>query len=339
MFWLIDFFKLARIIQNSMTQTENFVLLNKEIHPGETKTVNLQIAQLHTMTELKIPIIVSHSNRKGPVVLLSAGLHGDEINGIEVVRQMIVEKVNRPQIGTIICMPLINIFGFVGQTREFPDGRDLNRVFPGSENGSLASQFAYNLMEHIIPHVDYVIDFHAGGRSRFNVPHVRVEQGNLELEKMAEAFQAPFLMYSDNIAGSFREACDKMGVKYLLFEGGKSLEINATVVEDAIAGTKRFLHSLNMLKDKFEVTLAEKPMITIESSNWLRADLSGLFKSYCQVGTFVEEGQTLALITDPYGFVETPVVAPNSGYIINENQAAIVYQGDAIYHISTRIKE
>jgi predicted deacylase len=320
-----------------MTQTENFVLLNKEIHPGETKTVNLQIAQLHTMTELKIPIIVSHSNRKGPVVLLSAGLHGDELNGIEIVRQMIVEKINRPQIGTIICMPLINIFGFVSQTREFPDGRDLNRVFPGSSNGSLASQFAYNLMEHIVPLVDYVIDFHAGGRTRFNVPHVRVQQGKPELEEMANAFQAPFLMYSDNVGGSFREACDRVGVKYLLFEGGKSLEINPIVVHEAIAGTKRFLHHLGMLKEKFDVPNAEKPMILIESSYWIRADLSGLFRSVAPFGEYVEEGEIIAWITDPYGFIETPVLAPNSGYIINENQGNIVYQGDAIFNISTKL--
>jgi len=321
-----------------MTQTEKFLILNKEINPGETKTVNLEIAQLHTMTELKIPIIVSHSNQKGPVVLLSAGLHGDEINGIEIVRKIIVEKINRPKIGTIICMPLINIFGFVGQIREFPDGRDLNRVFPGSANGSLASQFAYNLMEHIIPHVDYVIDFHAGGRARFNVPHVRVEQGKPELREMAEAFQAPFLMYSDNIPGSFRESCDKSGVKYLLFEGGKSLEINYEVVEEAIAGTKRFLNHLGMLKDKFEVPLPKQTMIRIEASNWIRAELSGMFHSITPVGTYVEEGQTLAWITDPYGFVETPVTAPHSGYVINENQAPIVYQGDAIFHLSSRIK-
>lgn len=322
-----------------MTQTENFILLNKEIQPGETKTVNLKIAQLHTMTELKIPIIVSHSTRKGPVVLLSAGLHGDELNGIEIVRQMIVEKINRPQIGTIICMPLINIFGFVGQTREFPDGRDLNRVFPGSANGSLASQFAYNLMEHIVPLVDYVIDFHAGGRARFNVPHVRVQEGKPELKEMADAFQAPFLMYSDNVGGSFREACDLAGVKYLLFEGGKSMDIDNYVVKVAIDGTKRFLNSLGMLKEKYEVPQVGNPMICIESSSWIRADLSGLFRSIVPYGKYVEEGETIAWITDPYGFVETPVLAPNSGYIINENQGPIVYQGYAIFNISTRLKE
>lgn len=320
-----------------MTQTERFHILDKEVLPGETKTVNLKIAQLHTMTELKIPIIVSHSDVKGPVVLLSAGLHGDEFNGIETVRQIIRKKINRPKKGTIICIPVINVFGFVNQSREFPDGRDLNRVFPGSREGSLASQFAYNLMEHIIPLVDYIVDFHAGGSSRFNAPQLRIEENQPELENLANAFQTPFLLYSKNIEGSFRESCDKLGKKYLLFEGGKSLDINKKIVQEAIDGTLRFLNHLDMLRDEFEVPKVDNQMIYIQDSTWIRADLSGLFQSISPTGVFVEEGQTIAWITDPYGSVEVPVLAPNSGYIINENQGAIVFQGDAIFHISTAL--
>ena len=321
-----------------MTQTENFKILNKEIKPGRTKTINLKIAQLHTMTELKIPVIVSHSDKKGPVVLFSAGLHGDEFNGIEIVRQMIQYGMNQPKRGTIICIPLVNVFGFVNQSREFPDGRDLNRVFPGSIDGSLASQFAFNLMQYIIPLVDYVIDFHAGGRSRFNAPQVRIEDGNPELEMIASAFHAPFLLYSKNIEGSFRESCDRSGVKYLLYEGGKSLDINQGVVQEGINGTKRFLKHLDMLQDHYEADEAQKPMIYIENSTWIRADFSGLFRSNAPTESFVEEGQVIAWITDPYGWVEKPVLAPLSGYIINENQGAIVFQGDAIFHISTKLK-
>lgn len=321
-----------------MTQTENFKILNTEIKPGTTETVNLKIAKLHTMTDLEIPVIVSHSVKNGPVILLSAGLHGDEFNGIEIVRQIIQKEINVPEIGTIICIPLVNVFGFVNQSREFPDGRDLNRVFPGSSNGSLASQFAYHLMHDIVPLVDYVIDFHAGGRSRFNVPHVRIEEDNFELKTMADAFQAPFLLYSKNIEGSFRSACDNLGVKYLLFEGGKSLEINKDVVLQAIYGTKRFLKYLGMLNEKHTEKSAERPMICIENSSWVRADYSGLFQSVVSAGAYVEENQTIAWITDPYGKVENPVLSPNSGYIINENQGAIVFQGDAIFNISTKLK-
>lgn len=322
-----------------MKQTENFEILNKEIQPGETKTVNLKIAKLHTMTELNIPIIVSHADKKGPVVLFSAGLHGDEINGTEIVRRIIHSKINSPKAGTIICIPIVNVFGFVNHAREFPDGRDLNRVFPGSSRGSLASQFAYNLLEFIIPKVDYVIDFHAGGSSRFNAAQVRIEENKPELEMMAAAFQAPFLLYSNNIDGSFRQACDHLGVKYLLFEGGKSLDINQEVADEGIKGVKRFLKHLGMLKDEHPIDIVTRPMIYVEHSTWVRAELSGLFRSIAPVGSYVEEGQTIAWITDPFGFIETPVLAPNSGYIINENQASTVFQGGAIFNLSTKLKD
>ncbi|MDD3771163.1 MAG: succinylglutamate desuccinylase/aspartoacylase family protein [Weeksellaceae bacterium] len=322
-----------------MSQAKNFSILNEKIRPGETRTLQLRIAQLHTMTELNIPVIVSHSKRKGPVVLLSAGMHGDELNGVEIIRQTIRSGLNQPQKGTIICIPIVNVFGFVNQSREFPDGRDLNRVFPGNETGSLASQFAYNLMTHIIPKVDYVLDFHAGGRSRFNAAQIRIEENKPELEEIAHTFQTPFLLYSKNIEGSFRESCDKLGVKYLLFEGGKSLDINQDITQSGINGIKRFLQYLNMLNSDFQVEEADRSMIYIQQSSWIRADSSGMFRSSTPVGSYVVENQEIAYITDPYGSFETPVLAPHSGYIINENQAPIVFQGDAIFHISTKLRE
>ena len=156
-------------------------LLGETILPGESKTIEVEIAKLHTMTKLKIPIIIERSKIEGPVVLFSAGLHGDEINGTEIVRQLIVNKINKPKCGTIICIPIINIFGFVNQSRQFPDGRDLNRVFPGSKNGSLASRFAHFLVKDVIPIVDYAVDFHAGGASRFNAAQIRIIPNKLEL--------------------------------------------------------------------------------------------------------------------------------------------------------------
>lgn len=322
-----------------LISNKEFTLLNKTIIPGETKIIDLNIATLHTMTELKVPVIVSRSIYDGPTVLLSAGLHGDELTGIEIVRQIIRRGINYPACGTIICIPLINVFGFVNQDRDFPDGRDLNRVFPGSANGSLASRFAYHLMQDIIPSVDYVIDFHAGGRSRFNVSQIRIEPNNPALDEVANAFLAPFLLYSENIDGSFREACDKVGVNYLLFEGGKALDIHEEVIEEGIQGTMRFLDNLNMLNPNFCSQIPYKPTVFIENSLWIRAQYSGLLHNYITNGTFVKEGAVLGIISDPYGTVEEPIIAPNDGYIICQNQAAIVFQGDAIYHISTKLKD
>ncbi len=266
---------------------------------------------------------------------MSAGLHGDEINGIEIVRQIIVKKINIPKTGTIICIPVINVFGFVNQTREFPDKRDLNRVFPGSKNGSLASRFAYYLLKEVIPHVDYAIDFHAGGARRFNAAQIRIVPDNPELKALADVFHAPFGLYSKNILGTFRNSCQKLGVKMLLFEGGKSLDIDSEITHQGLEGAKRVLKHFGMLNTQKKTSNPDKKTIYIEKSSWIRAKYSGMFHGCTKIGSYIEKGQLLATISDPYGKFEHKVKAPNSGYIINVNDAPIVFQGDAIYHIST----
>lgn len=317
-----------------MAINSTLTILGEEVLPGESKTITMEIARLHTMTKLKIPIIVERSKFPGPTILFSAGLHGDEINGIEIVRQTIVRKINKPKRGTIICIPVINIFGFVNQSREFPDGRDLNRVFPGSKKGSLASRFAYYMLEEVIPNVDYCIDFHAGGASRFNAPQIRIVPNNTELKELSDVFNAPFTLYSKHISGSFRSACDKMGVKMLLFEGGKSLDINHDITHEGIQGIKRFLQHFDMLNPHKKGPVANNDTVYIDKSSWVRARHSGLFQSKIKAGDFVHKGEVIAVITDPFGKFEHKVKAPNGGYIINANDGAIVYQGDAIFHLS-----
>jgi hypothetical protein len=321
-----------------MTASKPLVILKETILAGESKTINMEIAKLHTMNKLKIPIIVERSKLDGPTVLFTACLHGDEINGTEIVRQLIVQKINKPKRGTIICIPIINIFGFINKTREFPDGRDLNRVFPGSKTGSLASRFAYYILKDIIPHVDYAIDFHAGGASRFNAPQIRIVPENPELKELSDVFNAPFTLYSKNISGSFRNSCDKLGVKMLLFEGGKSLDINDEVTNDAIEGTKRFLDHLDMLNPRKKANIKSKKPIYIEKSNWVRAKYSGMFHGFVKIGSFIKKGELIATISDPYGKVEHKMKAPHDGYVINVNDAPIVYQGDAIFHVSTHLE-
>jgi uncharacterized protein len=313
------------------------IILGESILPGESKTIDMEIAKLHNSAKLKIPIIVQRSKIDGPVVLFSAGIHGDEINGTEIVRQIITKKINKPKKGTIICIPIVNMFGFINQSRQFPDGRDLNRVFPGSKKGSLASQFAYHILTEIMPHVDYAIDFHAGGAGRFNAPQIRLEPNNAELKILADIFNAPFTLFSKNIAGSFRNASKKSNVKMLLFEGGKSLDINNSIVNEGLEGIKRFLEHLDMLNAKHRTIKSKEDSIYIEKSTWIRANSSGLLHNAICISSFVKKGTVLATITDPFGKFERKVKAPNDGYIINANHSPIVYQGDAIYHISKTI--
>ena len=322
-----------------MKKREAITILGESIYAGESKTIDMEIARLHSTTKLKIPVIVERSLVEGPVVLFTAGIHGDEINGVEVVRQLIIQKINKAQKGTIICIPIVNMFGFVNKSREFPDGRDLNRVFPGSKKGSLASRFAHHILEEIMPVVDYAVDFHAGGASRFNAPQIRIAPNNPELKKLADIFDAPFTLYSKNISGSFRNSSEKMNVKMLLFEGGKSLDIDKTVAAEGVNGVKRLLTHLDMLSANHVPEKQKKKTIYIEKSGWLRAKCSGLFHDNNLIGCFVQKGVVLGTITDPFGKFEQKVKAPNDGYIINANHSPIVYEGDAIYHMSNTIED
>jgi uncharacterized protein len=317
-----------------MKKIDSITILGESIKSGESKTIDMEIARLHTTTKLKIPVIIERSKIEGPVVLFTAGIHGDELSGVEIVRQLIIQKINKPKTGTIICIPIVNMFGFVNKSREFPDGRDLNRVFPGSKKGSLASRFAHHILEEILPSVDYAVDFHAGGASRFNAPQIRIAPHNEELKILADAFDAPFTLLTKNIHGSFRSASEKLQVKMLLFEGGKSFDIDKAVTAEGVNGAKRLLAHLDMIGEKHQVEQQKKQTIYIEKSGWLRAKCSGLFHDKNLIGCFVEKGTVLGLITDPFGKFEQKVKAPSNGYVINANHSPIVYEGDAIYHIS-----
>lgn len=314
---------------------DDLIILGKKIGLGESKTIQFSFAKLYTSTTVEVPIIVERAKKKGPVLLLTAGIHGDEINGVEIVRQLIAKKINKPKRGTIICVPVVNIFGFLNADRTFPDGRDLNRVFPGSKTGSLASRVAYHFTKEILPHADYCFDFHTGGAQRFNAAQIRVAPGEPELLSLAEVFNAPFTVLSSNIDKSYRATCAKMGKPTLLFEGGKSLESDKHIVKEGVDGMMRILAHFDMLSDAHSLNASVAPSVLIEKSRWIRAQRSGLLHVKIDCNKYVEKDEFLATITDPYGQMRFKVKAPNAGYIINVNHAPIVYQGDAIFHIST----
>jgi len=312
-------------------------ILGEEIPLGASKTINFNIAKLYTSTKVEIPIIIERSNEPGPTVLITAGIHGDEINGVEVVRQVIAKKINKPAKGTVICIPVLNVFGFLSMNRFFPDGRDLNRVFPGTKNGSLASRFAHQFVTEILPVADFCLDFHTGGASRFNAPHIRVDGKNERLVNLAKIFNAPFTLLSKNLDGSYRSACAKKEVDILLFEGGKSQNSNRDIAVEGVLGTMRVLNHLEMLKPEFVMPSKAENSIIIKKSFWMRAKYSGLLHIKIPIGKHVDKGEVLATITDPYGKMRHVVKATNTGYVINVNEAPIVYKGDAIFRITKEL--
>ncbi|WP_109302203.1 succinylglutamate desuccinylase/aspartoacylase family protein [Aquimarina sp. AU474] len=319
-------------------RTENILkILGNEVFPGTSTTINFNIAKLYTSTKVEIPIIIERSKIPGPTVLITGGIHGDEINGVEVVRQIIAKKINKPVKGSIICIPVLNVFGFLNMNRFFPDGRDLNRVFPGTKNGSLASRFAYQFINEILPAVDLCLDFHTGGASRFNAPHIRVDPKNEKLIKLAKIFNTSFILHSKNLEGSYRATCAKKGKDILLFEGGKSQNSSKEIAVEGVHGVMRVLDHFEMLDDIFEIPKPPAASIVIKKSAWMRARYSGLLHIKIPIGKHVEKGEILATITDPYGKMRHVVKAVNEGYVINVNEAPIVYKGDAIFRITREL--
>ncbi len=312
-------------------------VLGHVISRGKGVQLNLDIAKLHTRTKIQVPVIVQRAKNEGPRLLITGGIHGNEINGVEVVRQLISKKYNQPQNGMVICIPVVNVFGFLNQKRQFPDGRDLNRVFPGSPRGSLASRFAYYIIKEIAPLVDYCIDYHTGGNSRFNVPQIRINKNDEDALELAKVFGTPFVIRTGHREKSFRETMHSLKKKVLLFEGGKSLHLDEQITIAGVAGALRVMQHLGMRDfsrelEKLEVT--DFDPILIDSSDWIRAKYSGMFHPSVLLGTLINKGDILGSISDPFGFFERYIKSPSKGYMICINQSPIVNQGDALFHIS-----
>lgn len=302
------------------------------IKKGQQLQINLSIARLPSHTLIELPVFVYRAKKDGPALLLTAGIHGDEINGIEVIRRMISGKKLMPERGSVIAIPLVNVYGFIHNSRNLPDGKDLNRCFPGGPTGSLARQIAHILMKEIIPNIDFGVDFHTGGSRISNYPQIRATldvQENLELGK---AFGAPFIVNSELIDKSFRKEAFKVGKHILVYEGGESLRIDENAIRWGIDGVCRLMKYLNM-RD-FNVPEAD-PQILKEDS-WVRAKISGIFSSGISYGQEVKKNEVIATISDPFGQSITEVKSPQRGYVVGINNMPVINAGDALFHMGFR---
>ena len=314
-----------------MKKRASFELLGNTIAPGKTVRLTLEIAKLLTNTPIQIPVIVSHARKKGPTLLLMAGIHGDEINGVETIRRIVRKGWHKPNQGTIICIPVYNIFGFLNSSREFPDGRDLNRVFPGTKNGSLASQFAHIFMKEIAPLTDVILDFHTGASQRNNYPQTRCDFNNTEVKKLCSVFAAPFTINSPLLAKSVRSEVTKLGKNYIIFEGGKANRIDNLSIETAMEGVQRIMTHLGIRY--FDVEEPKYKEYTIQQSKWIRASSSGMLNVKVENGQIVDKGTILAKIADPFGKFERSVKAPFDGIVFNVNEIPLVNKGDALFNL------
>ncbi|MDC6366406.1 MULTISPECIES: succinylglutamate desuccinylase/aspartoacylase family protein [Flavobacteriaceae] len=315
------------------TEKENKTIYinGDEIKPGEQKLAHINIARLPTGTLIDIPIHVFNGKKAGPTVLVQAGLHGDEINGVETLRRMLQDKTFNITKGAVIVVPILNIFGFIHFSRDVPDGKDVNRSFPGRKTGSLASRIAHTYTSLVLPQVDFGIDLHTGGGQRHNHPQVRYTADDIKSKELAEAFGAPLYFPSRLIAGSFRKTAFKMGIPTIVYEAGESMRFNEKAIEKGITGIHNVLSVLGMMP-KGKSTKSKKS-IHLEYARWVRAPKAGMFVPQIANGATVTKGQIIGLIADTYAKKNKKIRAPFDGYVFCINHQAVVNQGDALFHL------
>lgn len=309
---------------------EPFELNGQSVLPGRKKSLEIPVARLPTGTWLSMPVSVFHGRQDGPRIWLSAAIHGDELNGVEIVNTIMRELDVKTLRGTVVAVPVVNVFGFIDQSRYLPDGRDLNRSFPGSKRGSLAARLAELFMRHIVDGSDVGMDFHTGTSNRTNVPQIRADLEDEQTRRLAKVFGAPVMLHARTRDGSLREGAARKGITALLFEGGESHRFEDSVIKAGVDGTMRVMAALDMIDG------ATRPKKTIwaENAKWVRSRRAGLVRAQVGLGDVVEKGQVLATISDVRGGRSTGIKSANDGIVVGMTKIPIVTQGDALFNIA-----
>ncbi len=303
------------------------------VEPGGEAQVHLPVARLPTGAWVFLPIEILNGVTPGPRLWLSATIHGDELNGMEIVRRVLTRLDAKKLAGSLVAVPVVNVFGFLGQTRYLPDRRDLNRSFPGSTKGSLTGRLARLFTENVVERCRYGIDFHTGAAHRTNLPQIRADLADPETRRLAAAFAAPLMFQAKEIAGSLRSAARKSGAHVLVFEGGEPQRFNPEVIEVGVAGTLRVLSALGMWRGRKPA--AAGPTYEARRTRWVRANRSGIFHLDVELGEKVEKGEVLGWISDPLTNAVRRVRSPDAGLVFAVTRSPLVYRGDALVHLAS----
>jgi len=312
--------------------SEPFIIGGREIKLGSREIVGFELPPLASHSELHIPIHVLRGKKDGPCLLVCAALHGDEINGIEIIRRLVGLKSLSRFNGTLIAVPIVNIYGFIHMSRYLPDRRDLNRSFPGSEKGSLAARLAYRFMQEIVSKATHGIDLHTAAVHRDNFPQIRANLDDDETLKLAEAFRAPLIIDAPLRPGTIREAAVAREIPWLVYEAGEALRFDEVSIRAGVRGIVNVMREIGMLSKKKSST-ALSPR-TVKSNFWMRAPQSGILRLTIKLGAVVSKDEVLGFVSDPYGENEATIIAPNTGIIIGRTNLPLVHEGDAVVHLA-----
>ena len=308
-------------------------ILGTTILPGERASIEVPVPSLYTHTRLEMPVQVIHGKKPGPTLFISAAIHGDEINGVEIIRRVMHQRGIGRLRGTLIAIPVVNIFGFINQSRYLPDRRDLNRSFPGSETGSLAGRLANLFLKEIVARCTHGIDLHTGAVHRENFPHIRAVLDDDETKRMASAFIPPVILNTQIVEGSLRQEAESAGVSVIVYEAGEALRFNEVAIRAGVRGVDSVMREIGMLPKKKPRKNDPVPVVATDSS-WIRAPHSGILRVIKPLGARVIKNEVLGIISDPFGDSEHKAVAQFGGIIIGRTNLPLVNEGEALFHIA-----
>ena len=308
-------------------------IFGHEILPGTKDSIELAVPDLYAHAHLTLPVQVIHGKKDGPVLFISGAIHGDEINGVEIIRRVLnLKSMNRIK-GTVIAVPVVNIYGFINQTRYLPDRRDLNRSFPGSEKGSMAGRMAYLFLNEIVKKSTHGIDLHTGALHRENLPHVRAVLDDMVTERMARAFTSPVILNTSIVEGSLRAEVEKLGISVIVYEAGEALRFDEVSIRAGVRGIISVMREIGMLPKLKSRKKIIEPLVA-KNSVWVRAPQSGILRALKVLGAKVIKGELLGLVSDPFGGAEVEVLASCNGIIIGKSNIPLVNEGEALFHIA-----
>jgi hypothetical protein len=309
-----------------------FTINGITVKPGERRYIELPLPGLYTHTNIHMPVHVSCGKEVGPVLFISAAVHGDEINGVEIIRRIINSSWMKRHKGTLVAIPVVNVYGFINKSRYLPDRRDLNRSFPGTEKGSMAAKLAYLFLHKITRHCDFGIDLHTAAISRDNLPQIRAVLDNDEIKELALAFGAPVVLDAPLRPGTLRDASSDHDTKILLYEAGEALRFDEVSIRAGVNGITNVMRKIGMLSASRKHSKLESAIA--HSSKWVRAPHSGILRATNPMGHRIKKGDLLGLVSDPFGEAEFEVIAPVSGMVIGRSTLPLVHEGEAIFHIA-----
>lgn len=311
---------------------EPFEIRGRPVEPGTRADLRLPIGEDYLGDRLTIPVTVVHGARPGPVLAVTAAIHGDELNGIGICRDVLGAVFPDSLAGTLVCVPIVNMQGVALRSRYLPDRRDLNRHFPGSPDGSTASRLAHAIMSDVVTPADVGVDLHTAASHRTNEPHVRASLADERARALGLAFGVGHLIDASVRPGSLRDAAARIGVPVLTYEGGAALRFDADAIDAGARGTLRVMAALGMVDD------APKPyrplVMESDETTWVRANRGGILEVEVQLGEEVDVGRLLWTVSDPQGSERSQRTAPVEGVVIGVTTLPLVTPGDAVVHLA-----